>query len=181
MFLLTRMNRGKRACLACVFLCFHRITQPVFVLPLHSVFVQMLNRVSDWTNPYDFGPGISDETFLSAYLMYRRTTIELSSLASCGVLASDPCSPLRNCPVCSPAHPGGGCLVLLRIDVVLHTMLPISLLTPVLNPCRQQLQVNCLSGCCAEAWQAQECGQCCTLDASHQQFFWRCRAADPRG
>jgi len=114
--LLMEEEQGEESCLLSLCYLIHRIIQPVSVLPLHPVFVQMLNRVSDWTNPYDFGPGVSDETFLSAYLMYRRTTVELSSLASCGVSASDPCSPLRNCSICSPAHPGGGCRVLLRID-----------------------------------------------------------------
>lgn len=86
-----------------VFRCFGENWLAHFVvscLVVVAVFVQMLNDVSDWTNEHDHGCNIKDDHFLSAYMMFRRTVQDLSSLRSCGV-SGQSCSPLQNCPICN--------------------------------------------------------------------------------
>jgi len=59
----------------------------------------MLNQVSDWTDQFDRGCQINDESFTAAYFMYRRTVFDLNTLKNCGVQGL-PEGPLQNCQIC---------------------------------------------------------------------------------
>jgi len=67
-----------------------------------TVFVQMLNEVSNWTDQYDDGCNIDAESFSFANMMYCRTFANLNTLESCGV-PNLPHGPLQNCQVCAHA------------------------------------------------------------------------------
>lgn len=105
---------------------------------LFTVFVQMLNDMSNWTDQFEIGC-IDAESFTFANMMFLYTTAKMETLEGCGVprkpeqptsarspdehegseVPRIPClphGPLQTCPICSDSPGDPRCVCYLQGD-----------------------------------------------------------------